>query len=260
MPSQGTVVAVHGLSRQKRDFDFIAAALAKNGYQVLAVDAPGRGGSSWFKNPESYCIDIYADVFQEFIKKLGLGSVHWIGSSMGGLIALGLTQKGHASLLRSLTLVDITHKPNPEACKRIAGYLQEVLPVWQNVEQQVAFTKAHLPLGEVSEEVWRHFAKHQLIERGKGYTLHFDPKIVRQARAELLEGIDWTTGLEKLTCPLSLVAGEISDLCTRSKIEALARIRPDVHIRICPKAGHIPALSDGATQDFITEFLLSVNA
>jgi pimeloyl-ACP methyl ester carboxylesterase len=254
---KGTVVAVHGLTRQKRDFDFIAGYLAENGYKVLAVDAPGRGDSSRFENPDDYRFDVYADIFSSFLHKLSLDAVHWIGTSMGGLIALEMAQMGHGHLLQSLTLVDITHKPNLFACKRIAGYITEELPILQNVEQQVDFTKANLPLGEVPDEVWRHFAIYQLVQTEKGYTFHFDPKIVRQARIDLLEPADWTEGLKKLTCPIALVAGEISDLCTKDEITSLKSLKPAALIHICAKAGHIPALNDDSTKAFIGEFLKS---
>ncbi|TAL33291.1 MAG: alpha/beta fold hydrolase, partial [Alphaproteobacteria bacterium] len=141
---RGTVVAVHGLTRQKRDFDFVAATLAKNGYQVLAVDAPGRGGSTWLGDPNLYNLDFYADVFVAFLKHMGLTRPHWLGTSMGGLIALKMAEKGKANMFRSLTLVDITHKPARAGLDRIMGYITEDLPVFSSPDQYLEIIKKNL--------------------------------------------------------------------------------------------------------------------
>jgi alpha-beta hydrolase superfamily lysophospholipase len=47
--SQQVVVCVHGLTRNGRDFDFLARRLAQKGMRVLAPDLPGRGQSEWLK-------------------------------------------------------------------------------------------------------------------------------------------------------------------------------------------------------------------
>jgi pimeloyl-ACP methyl ester carboxylesterase len=42
-PDAGQVVlCVHGLTRNSRDFDFLAQRLAKRGLRVIAPDLPGR--------------------------------------------------------------------------------------------------------------------------------------------------------------------------------------------------------------------------
>lgn len=255
--SKGTVVCVHGLSRQKHDFDYLARYLAAEGYRVLSVDAPGRGGSSRFDDPDLYRPEIYAQVFENFLETLNLQKVHWIGTSMGGLIALSMAEQGGAARFASLTLVDITHQPNVDACRRIAGYMTENLPVIQDVEGYIALLKVNLPLGEVSYDVWRHYAMQQLVaDDNGGYRFHFDPAIVPRARKDLSAPIDLTAGLVALaSCPLSLVAGGKSDLCTGAEITALQERRPDFSLHICQDAGHVPALSDLATQQFICHFL-----
>jgi pimeloyl-ACP methyl ester carboxylesterase len=123
----------------------------------------------------------------------------------------------------------------------------------------VRFTKDHLPLGDVPENVWRHFAIHQFKKVDVGYTFHYDPKLMRRSKVDLLNPADLTEGLKKLNCPLALIAGGKSDLCTQDEIVALKKLRPDVRIHICPEAGHIPSLSDSDTQAFIGAFLSSAN-
>ena len=47
------VLCVHGLSRNRLDFDTLAAAICEN-YRVVAIDMPGRGKSDWLDNKEDY--------------------------------------------------------------------------------------------------------------------------------------------------------------------------------------------------------------
>lgn len=251
----GIVLAVHGLTRQKRDFDDMALALADAGYEVWSVDVPGRGGSSWLPSAQHYALDTYARVMAALIDQQGWGAVHWVGSSMGGLIAMELAAQGRAALLHSLTLVDVTHKPNAAACARIAGYLPDVLPLITDRAAYLAFVKQNLPLGNVSDEVWARFADHQLVAVPGGHMAHFDPALIKPAKEALAAGIDMTAGLQSVTCPVALVAGGVSDLCTSREIEDLRVLRPDVRVHICADAGHIPALADAPTNNFIRAFI-----
>jgi pimeloyl-ACP methyl ester carboxylesterase len=251
---RGTVVAVHGLTRQKHDFDFIGGALAAQGWRFFAFDAPGRGESPRLA-PEDYHLARYADIFAEMLQRHFTGPVHWIGTSMGGLIALEMSSQGKAAQLASLTLVDITHRPHPAACARIADYVVEDLPVLPAVDAYLDALKNNLPLGNVSDAVWRHYAEHQLRKTEDGYIFHFDPKIARLAAPALRAGIDITAGIKNLSCPLALVAGGTSDLCTAQEIADLQALIPALALHLCPDAGHIPALADAETQNFIARFI-----
>ena len=253
---KGTVIAVHGLTRQKRDFDFMAATLCKNGYQVLCVDAPGRGGSTWLADPNFYNLDFYADVFVAFMKQLGLTRAHWVGTSMGGLIALKMAEKSRAKLLRSLVLVDITHKPNRAGLDRIQGYITEDLPVFSSPEQYLEMIKKSLPLGDgVPDYVWKHYVMFQLKKSGSSFIFHFDPKIARRALVDFKAELDLTEGMKKVECPIALIAGGLSDICTKVEIDAAKALQPSLAVHMCPTAGHVPALHDAASQQFIYKII-----
>src|SRR3712207_9512072 len=53
------VLCVHGLTRNGRDFDALAAALAAEGRRVLCPDLPGRGESDWLPDPALYLPPTY---------------------------------------------------------------------------------------------------------------------------------------------------------------------------------------------------------
>jgi alpha-beta hydrolase superfamily lysophospholipase len=51
---EDAAVCVHGLSRQGRDFDYLAAELARRGRWVVCPDLVGRGLSGRLRNPNEY--------------------------------------------------------------------------------------------------------------------------------------------------------------------------------------------------------------
>src|ERR1044071_5945888 len=57
-PLEGEIptVCVHGLSRQGRDFDYLAADLATSGRRVVCPDLVGRGRSGRLRNPDEYAL------------------------------------------------------------------------------------------------------------------------------------------------------------------------------------------------------------
>ena len=84
-----TVLCVHGLTRNAHDFDFLAERLARR-YRVIAVDVVGRGGSAWLTDPAHYTYAQYQADMTALIARLEVERVHWIGTSMGGLIGMFL--------------------------------------------------------------------------------------------------------------------------------------------------------------------------
>lgn len=252
---RGTVVAVHGLSRQKRDMDYIARYLCTQGYAFHSLDAPGRGGSQWMEDPADYNLVCASPIFAGYLAQEKLESAHWIGTSMGGLVAMTMAAMDMAGAFKSLTLVDITHKPSRAGLDRIISYLDAPLPVFAQVAQYEQFLRLSLPLGPVSDDIWRHYAEHQLVKKDDGYHFHFDPQILKRAMIDMKAEIDMTDGLQKISCPVALVAGSVSDLCGKAEIEALQKLKPDAAVRICEGAGHVPALADAATQQFILEHI-----
>ena len=105
--SRRVVICVHGLSRQGRDFDPLAYALAKMGYRVICPDLPGRGLSGWLRDPELYALPQYAADMAALIAHLRLkGEIDWIGTSLGGLTGMVLAS-AQDTPIRRLVINDI---------------------------------------------------------------------------------------------------------------------------------------------------------
>ena len=83
------LVCAHGLTRCARDFDFLAAEMAKT-HRVICPDVAGRGESQWLRNPMEYVVPTYVADMVTLIARLDVESVQWVGTSLGGLIGMAL--------------------------------------------------------------------------------------------------------------------------------------------------------------------------
>src|SRR5689334_4011194 len=83
------LVCVHGLTRGAHDFDYLARALATH-YRIVCPDLPGRGDSDWLPNPLEYQLPVYLNDMVALIARLDVETVHWLGTSLGGMIGMAL--------------------------------------------------------------------------------------------------------------------------------------------------------------------------
>ncbi len=115
------LVCVHGLSRQGRDFDTLAAALCAD-YRVVCPDVVGRGQSGWLADPMGYNIPAYVADMVTLLARLDAEELHWVGTSMGGLIGLGLASLPDSPVQR-LVLNDVGPIIEWASLQRIGTYL-----------------------------------------------------------------------------------------------------------------------------------------
>jgi 3-oxoadipate enol-lactonase len=104
-PESGQVVCFgHSLASDSGMWAEQIPVLVAAGYQVLRVDMRGHGGSSTVL-PTPYKMEDIADDTAAVISALGLGKVHYIGLSIGGMYGQALGFR-HVDKVRSLMLCD----------------------------------------------------------------------------------------------------------------------------------------------------------
>ena len=96
------VMLVHGILTDHRAWDAVVANLAAD-FQVLRYDVRGHGGSS--APPAPYTMAQLADDVPAILDALQVERVHFIGSSLGGMIGQQVGAR-HAQRLLSLTLAN----------------------------------------------------------------------------------------------------------------------------------------------------------
>jgi pimeloyl-ACP methyl ester carboxylesterase len=255
------LVCVHGLSRQGRDFDTLASALAAD-YRVVAPDVVGRGRSDWLPDPAGYAIPQYAADMVTLLARLDADEVHWVGTSMGGLIGLVLAGMKN-SPIRRLVLNDVGPKIEYEALARIGEYLGQ--PVHWATEDEAAdalFAMAH-GFGPHSREQWLALSRPQLVADGAGFKPHYDPgiaipfKAVTPQVAAAGEAMLWAT-YERIGCPTLLLRGAESDLLSAETATLMTQRGPCARLVEFSGVGHAPTLVQADQVAVVRDFLLGV--
>ncbi len=136
------LVCVHGVTRVADDFDELARALCDE-YRVVCPDVVGRGRSDRLRDPNHYQVPQYVSDMVTLLARLDAGTVDWFGTSMGGLIGIGLASLP-GNPVRKLVLNDIGPALNPAALARIGDYIgQEVR--FASFEQAVDYIREISP-------------------------------------------------------------------------------------------------------------------
>ena len=91
------ILCLSGLTRDARDFEYVLPHLSSN--RVIRLDYRGRGKSDWADDFNTYNIMREAQDAIELLNHLGLEKAAIIGTSRGGLIAMGLAVTLKARLL-----------------------------------------------------------------------------------------------------------------------------------------------------------------
>lgn len=252
--AERTIICVHGLTRNGRDFDRLAAALASNA-RVVCPDVVGRGQSDWLDDPETYAVPTYASHMLQLIQHLGAAKVDWIGTSMGGLIGIGLASMEESPIER-LVLNDIGPFLPKEALGRIGAYLGLEL-VFEHLDQLEAHLRQiHAPFGPLSDEQWADLAKFSARTRADGkVVLGYDPKIAAPFKVTEAEDIDLWPLWDQIGCPTLLVRGAESDLLLRDTALRMTKTGPKAKLVEIEGVGHAPALMDRDQIDMLRAWL-----
>ena len=97
------IVILHGLLGSSRNWQSAGVALAASGHRVIGLDLRNHGSSPW-DDDCSYAA--MAEDVRAFLQTEKLDSVHLIGHSMGGKVAMRLALS-YPQLVNRLTVVDI---------------------------------------------------------------------------------------------------------------------------------------------------------
>ncbi|MGV8854539.1 MAG: alpha/beta fold hydrolase [Devosia sp.] len=86
------VVLCHGLAAGGSQFEADAAHFASLGFAVLVPDLRGHGesGTPPSRSPDDFAIRTLADDIASMLDHAGVAQVHWVGNSLGGIVALDL--------------------------------------------------------------------------------------------------------------------------------------------------------------------------
>jgi pimeloyl-ACP methyl ester carboxylesterase len=254
-PNAGrTVVCVHGLTRNGRDFDHLATVLQEQAH-VICPDMVGRGLSDPLDHPEHYALPTYVAHMVQVLAKLGLAEVDWVGTSMGGLIGMGVAASGACSM-RRLVLNDIGPFIPKTALGRINTYLGLDLRFATLDRLEAHLREIHAGFGPLTDADWRHLAEHSARRRDDGsFGLNYDQRLGEPMKKGPLEDIDLWPVWDQVQCPVLVLRGAESDLLLAETATEMARRGPGVEIVEVDGTGHAPALMSRDQIEIVREWL-----
>jgi pimeloyl-ACP methyl ester carboxylesterase len=255
------LVCVHGLTRQGRDFDTLARAMVGE-YRVVCPDVVGRGQSDRLADPMGYAVPTYVADMVTLLARLDADQVDWVGTSMGGLIGMGVASlKG--SPLRRLVLNDVGPTIEPASLQRIGQYLG-VPARWATLDEAAdAMWAISQGFGPHTREQWLRLTEPQLKPDGQGGLMpRYDPSIALPFRAitpELAkagEAVLWMA-YDSLKLPTLLLRGADSDLLSPATAKAMTERGPRARLVEFAGVGHAPMLQQPDQLQAVRGFLLA---
>lgn len=245
------VLCLHGLTRNARDFDVLAPRLASEGHRVICPDLRGRGDSEYAKDSATYTPIQYGEDILALIEQEGLGRFVVIGTSLGGLLTMGL-----ATLLPGRIAAAVLNDVGPElevaGLARIKDYVGQgrTWPTWvhaaRGLEEVQGTAHPDRPL-----DFWIGMAKRLMTIGGNGrIVFDYDMKIAEPILQFDVNAQDnaapdlWAAWDALSKAPVLVVRGELSDLLSAQTLARMLERSPMAEGLTLSGIGHAPTLDE----------------
>jgi pimeloyl-ACP methyl ester carboxylesterase len=249
------LLCLPGIVRTGGDFAELAKLVGRH-RRVIAPDYAGRGGSGRATNTARYAPEASLRDVLDVCAALDLPHVVAIGTSFGGLLAMGLAA-ARPLLLRGVVLNDI----GPDIGDAGADFVRRFIgddPALPDLDACVAHLKACLPpLSLDGAEAWRQMAMLTYEPGSDGrYHPNWDTRITG-----LLNGASrdlWPLFGALAHVPMLLVRGEASDILLPATLARMQHERPDMRVVGLPGIGHAPTLIEPPVLAALRSFLETI--
>ncbi len=257
------VICVHGMTRNCRDFDYLARALQSD-CRVISVDIVGRGQSDWLEHAHDYdyyplylsdAVSLITHIQSQYQTAITLD---WVGISLGGLIGMFLAIQPDVPVsINKLVISDIGPLIPAAALKRIADYVGKD-PHFNSFAELKQYMKAiSASFGPLTEEQWDHMAIHSAREHEDGsYGFRYDPRISISFKEREIKDIDLWNQWDQLHTSTLVVRGVASDVLSSDTAMQMQVRGAKAKIVDLPGVGHAPMLMDDKQIKIVRDFIL----
>lgn len=261
-PSRPPVLCLHGLTRNARDFEMLAPHIAAQGWRVIAPDVRGRGGSEYADESASYVVPTYIADLVALIDQESIERFAAIGTSMGGLMTLGLAMIAPDRIAAAL-LNDIGPQLEPGGIDKIKTYVGQgrSFPTWMHAARELEEVHGASHPGFDTAD-WLAMAKRTLTLCSNGrIAFDYDMKIAEPFTAVDADAVppDLWPGFAALADkPLLLVRGSLSALLSEEGLAEMQRRAPAAQAVTIAETGHAPTLDEPAARAAIDAWLARI--
>jgi 3-oxoadipate enol-lactonase len=238
------VLLIHGLGSSTEDWEPQVNAL-KDQFRVTAYDVRGHGKTA--KPQGKYTVQQFAADAAKLIVQLGIGPVHIIGLSMGGMIAFQLAAD-RPELVRSLIIVN----SGPEMILR-------------NWKEKLAIAQRRFIVRMMGMRKWGEVLSSRLLPSPEhaGLRAQFVERWARNDKDAYLRSLDALVGwsvadkLSGLKCPVLVVSADQDYTPVALKQAYVSKI-PNASLAVIPNSRHMmPVETPAPFHDVIIPFLSS---
>lgn len=257
MDNAPLLICVHGLTRNRHDFDALAIAMTGH-YRVITTDIIGRGDSDRVAQPELYGYPLYVSQMMQLLahlaKTTGETRVDWLGTSMGGLIGMMIASSPHSPIER-LIMNDVGPYIPLAALQRLADYVGKAPKFSSSKEVEDYLRIVASPFGKLTDEQWAHMTRYSARQDENGmWVMNYDPAIA-MAFQGLDSDVDLSAIWKAVACPVLVLRGMQSDLLTAEAAQKMAE-KKGVFLIDIPDVGHAPALMSEEQISYVRDFLV----
>jgi pimeloyl-ACP methyl ester carboxylesterase len=251
-----SVLCLHGLTRNCRDFEDLAPRLATY-FQVIAPDLRGRGSSARDPNMHHYNVQTYLADVLVLLDALSVARAAVIGTSLGGMLAMMLAAT-HPERVTAMVLNDVGPEVDPAGVARIMGYAGRLTPVqsWpEAVAQAQAVYGSAWPGLDAAR--WQALARRAYREDASGAPkLDVDPMIGEALRRGPGTPVDlWPLWGALQDVPTLAIRGALSDILSAKTFVRMKREKPNLEQLTVANRGHVPLLDEPESLAAIDSFL-----
>jgi len=252
------VVCVPGLSRQGRDFDFLAEELSRQGRRVVCPDLPGRGRSTRLASALLYVFPQYCADLTTVTYATGAQKVDWVGTSLGGLIGIVLAGMP-GNRIRRLVVNDIGPSVPHQAEVRIGERLDRMPQRFKTFGDAIVFFRdAFSDYGAMDNIRWHHIVRHSIewSERDCAFNLLYDRSITTAYHLYRYYSASLWAFWRNIQAPILIVVGEKSNVLPLELVREMQRQNPRARCLKVPEVGHMPMLMQSGQVDPVVQFLM----
>jgi pimeloyl-ACP methyl ester carboxylesterase len=247
------LMCVHGLTRCGRDFDVLAERMSDR-YRVICPDVVGRGESDWLANGADYAYPQYTQDMTALIARTGAREVHWVGTSMGGIIGMLIAAQPHSPITR-FVINDVGPFIPKESLSRISMYVGKS-PAFADPDALVDAVRTVSPFGPLTDKQWHELTMPLLKQREDGkWIFRYDPAIGDSFRKGLIADVNLSVFWNAIVCPTLVLRGADSDLLLSETFVAMCA-KENVRGMEFAGVGHAPMLQSEDQLDAVRRFLL----
>ena len=225
----------------------------------MCPDIAGRGESAWLGSPLEYQFGQFLADINALVARLGVKSVDWVGTSMGGLLGM-LLAASPGSPIRRLVMNDVGAFLPMDALRHIGRNLRAPARFASLDEVEAHLRHTHRDWGPITDAQWRSLALHGSREVEGEYRLHYDPQITRLEPLPFAPGLFFWDAWYRVKCPVLLLRGESSTVFPRSVANTMLQVKPDATLVEIPGCGHAPSLMAAGQIDIVRRFVRAPSA